>query len=85
MSFEKRFRAFPSAGERKRALSKRFVFERPCVALGYPMVAPAYAARRSDLAKSLGLGRKSGEQPSAKKANPRSCPANKAAAAAAKA
>ena len=26
----------------------------------YPLVAPAYAARRSDLAKSLGLGRKAG-------------------------
>ena len=26
----------------------------------YPIVAPAYAARRSDLAKSLGLGRKPG-------------------------
>ena len=25
----------------------------------YPMVAPAYAAKRSELAKSLGLGRKS--------------------------
>jgi len=47
----------------------------------YPLVAPAYAARRSDLAKSLGLGRKPGEQPSAKKANPRGRPAKKAAAA----
>jgi predicted transcriptional regulator len=26
----------------------------------YPLVAPAYAARRSDLAKALGLGRKAG-------------------------
>jgi predicted transcriptional regulator len=26
----------------------------------YPLVAPAYAARRSDLAKALGLGRKVG-------------------------
>ena len=49
----------------------------------YPLVAPAYAARRSDLAKSLGLGRKPGEQPSAKKTAPRGRPAKKAAAAAA--
>jgi predicted transcriptional regulator len=27
----------------------------------YPMVAPAYAAKRSELAKSLGLGRKGGQ------------------------
>ena len=33
----------------------------------YPLVAPAYAARRSDLAKSLGLGRKAGMKGSAKK------------------
>ena len=31
----------------------------------YPVVAPAYAARRSDLAKALGLGRKPGPQPRA--------------------
>ena len=35
----------------------------------YPIVAPAYAARRSDLAKSLGLGRKAGAKPAAKKAS----------------
>jgi predicted transcriptional regulator len=35
----------------------------------YPIVAPAYAARRSDLAKSLGLGRKAGEKPAAKKSS----------------
>ena len=29
----------------------------------YPMVAPDYAARRSVLAKSIGLGRKSGQSP----------------------
>ena len=48
----------------------------------YPLVAPAYAARRSDLAKSLGLGRKPGEQAAAKKANPKGKgrPAKKAAA-----
>jgi predicted transcriptional regulator len=34
----------------------------------YPLVAPAYAARRSDLAKSLGLGRKAGMKIAAKKA-----------------
>lgn len=33
----------------------------------YPIVAPAYAARRSDLAKSLGLGRKAGLKTAAKK------------------
>ncbi len=38
----------------------------------YPIVAPAYAARRSDLAKSLGLGRKPGPQPAAiKKGGPK--------------
>ncbi len=33
----------------------------------YPLVAPAYAARRSDLAKSLGLGRKAGVRAAPKK------------------
>lgn len=48
----------------------------------YPLVAPAYAARRSDLARSLGLGRKPSESPPAKKASTaRSRPAKKAAAA----
>jgi len=37
----------------------------------YPIVAPAYAARRSDLAKSLGLGRKAGMKAAIKKANNR--------------
>ncbi len=46
----------------------------------YPLVAPAYAARRSDLAKSLGLGRKPSEQSPAKKPGPRGRPAKKAAA-----
>ena len=48
----------------------------------HPIVAPAYAARRSDLAKALGLGRKVGMQSPAKKANPRGRPPKKAAAAA---
>jgi predicted transcriptional regulator len=34
----------------------------------YPMVAPAYAALRGDLARKIGLGRKPGEKPGAKKA-----------------
>jgi predicted transcriptional regulator len=34
----------------------------------YPLVAPAYAARRSDLAKSLGLGRKAGTKAATKRA-----------------
>src|SRR3954463_571118 len=29
----------------------------------YPMVAPNYAAKRSELAKSMGLGRKAGQSP----------------------
>ena len=29
----------------------------------YPMVAPGYAARRSELAKKMGLGRKPGQKP----------------------
>lgn len=33
----------------------------------YPMVAPSYSARRSELAKKLGLGRKPGAQPVAKR------------------
>jgi predicted transcriptional regulator len=33
----------------------------------YPLVAPKYAARRSDLAKSLGLGRKVGARAAPKK------------------
>jgi predicted transcriptional regulator len=35
----------------------------------YPIVAPAYAAQRSQLAKSLGLGRKAAEKPAAKKSS----------------
>jgi len=37
----------------------------------YPIVAPAYAAQRSQLAKSLGLGRKAAEKTPAKKASSR--------------
>ena len=46
----------------------------------YPLVAPAYAARRSDLAKSLGLGRKVGMKAAIKKAGAKRL-ANKATAA----
>ncbi len=45
----------------------------------YPIVAPAYAAQRSDLAKSLGLGRKVGIKAAAKKASTKRA-ARKAAA-----
>jgi predicted transcriptional regulator len=48
----------------------------------HPLVAPAYAARRSELAKALGLGRKPGAQSPAKKSNPKGRPAKKAATAA---
>lgn len=49
----------------------------------YPLVAPAYAARRSDLAKAIGLGRKpSAETSPAKKVSPRGKPAKKTVAAA---
>ena len=33
----------------------------------YPMVAPKYAAKRSELAKKIGLGRKPGQKVRAKK------------------
>ncbi len=33
----------------------------------YPMVAPEYAARRSELAKKIGLGRKAGKKVKARK------------------
>ena len=33
----------------------------------YPMTAPDYAAKRSDLAKKIGLGRKPGERPGTRK------------------
>ena len=33
----------------------------------YPMVAPKYAKKRSELAKKIGLGRKPGERPKARK------------------
>ena len=37
----------------------------------YPMVAPNYAARRSEFAKQIGLGRKAAaEQPKRKRAKP---------------
>jgi len=35
----------------------------------YPIVAPAYASQRSELAKSLGLGRKADVKAAAKKAS----------------
>ena len=38
----------------------------------YPIVAPNYAAQRSDLAKSLGLGRKVGARAAPKKRGPKS-------------
>ncbi|RWM24242.1 MAG: transcriptional regulator [Mesorhizobium sp.] len=44
------------------------------LALDYPMVAPSYAAQRSELAKAIGLGRKTVANMPAKKA-----PAKKAA------
>jgi predicted transcriptional regulator len=47
----------------------------------YPLVAPNYAARRSDLAKSLGLGREVGAKTAPKKAGAKR-PARKAGAAA---
>jgi predicted transcriptional regulator len=37
----------------------------------YPMVAPNYAKARSDLAKSMGLGRKAGEAPAKKRGRKR--------------
>jgi predicted transcriptional regulator len=50
----------------------------------YPVVAPAYAARRSALAKAIGLGRKpSAESSPAKKGSARGRPPKKATAAAA--
>ena len=48
----------------------------------YPLVAPAYSARRSELAKAVGLGRKPSTHLPVKKAAPRGRPAKKAAAAA---
>lgn len=47
----------------------------------YPIVAPAYAAQRSELAKSLGLGRKVGVKVEAKKGGRRPRKAAPAAAA----
>jgi len=47
----------------------------------YPMVAPAYAETRRDLAKKIGLGRKPGQKV-AKKAAPAAAPKAKKAAAA---
>jgi predicted transcriptional regulator len=47
----------------------------------YPLVAPNYAARRSELAKSAGLGRKAVTKPAPKKASAKR-PAKKAEAAA---
>jgi predicted transcriptional regulator len=49
----------------------------------YPVVAPGYAARRSELAKAIGLGRKPGTQTPAKKPGTKGRPAKKATAAAA--
>jgi predicted transcriptional regulator len=46
----------------------------------YPLVAPAYAARRSDLAKSLGLGRKAGMKATPKKTGAKRAPRKAAAA-----
>ena len=43
------------------------------LAADYPMVAPDYAAKRRELALTIGLGRKPGEKPKAK-AKPASAP-----------
>jgi predicted transcriptional regulator len=40
----------------------------------YPMVAPAYAAQRSELAKKMGLGRKAAAAQPARKDGPRKAP-----------
>ena len=45
----------------------------------YPMVAPNYAKARSDLAKKMGLGRKSGAEAPARKAKPRKRSSTRAA------
>jgi predicted transcriptional regulator len=37
------------------------------LASDYPMVAPKYAARRSELAKKIGLGRKAGQKVKSRK------------------
>ena len=47
----------------------------------YPMVAPNYAAQRSDLAKSLGLGRMAGMKAAPKKAAAKRASQKSAAAA----
>ena len=47
----------------------------------YPIVAPNYAAQRSDLAKSLGLGRKGGMKAAPKKAAAKRASKKSAAAA----
>ena len=47
----------------------------------YPLVAPNYAAQRSDMAKSLGLGRKVGAKAAAKKAATKRASKKSAAAA----
>ena len=43
----------------------------------YPMVAPSYAAQRSDLAKKIGLGRKPEPKPAPRKRTPRRAAAKK--------
>lgn len=44
------------------------------LARDYPMVAPSYAAQRSELAKSIGLGRKGGAKMPTKKASAKKAP-----------
>ncbi len=48
------------AGHASGRFSEGFSLRRSHLAKDYPMVAPAYAAQRSALAKEIGLGRKPG-------------------------
>lgn len=50
------------------------------LARDYPMVAPSYAAQRSELAKAIGLGRKAGANTSTKKEPAKKEPAKRAPA-----
>ncbi|MER9832608.1 MucR family transcriptional regulator [Mesorhizobium sp. M0134] len=47
------------------------------LARDYPMVAPSYAAQRSELAKSIGLGRKAGAKMPTKKDPTKKAPAKR--------
>lgn len=66
----KRFKSLKRHLHSEHGLSPQEYREKWGLAKDYPMVAPAYADARSNLAKTMGLGRKAGPAPGAAEVEP---------------